>query len=204
MQFTEQESAALQRAYDHLNNGLFGGELQPLLLLLHRKARADGYFRPEAFCGRETGECLHEIALNPDTFKDKSDIEILAVLGHEQCHQWQQDCGKPPRRCYHNKEWARKMEEIGLMPSNTGQEGGKKTGQSMSHYIIPGGMFERVAQELIDAGFKFGINGRPVMKLPKKKDKVKYVCDACGVKAWAKPGVSLKCGTCGTDMESEE
>lgn len=204
MQFTEEESTALQRAYDHLNAGLFGGELPPLLILLHRHPRAYGYFRPDAFCRRETGECLHEIALNPDTFKDRTDIEILSTLAHEQCHQWQQDFGKPPRRCYHNREWATKMEEVGLMPSSTGQEGGKKTGQRMSHYVIAGGRFERVAQELVAAGFKFGVNGKPVPSMPKKKDKVKYVCDTCGAKAWAKQGIALKCGICDMDMDSEE
>ena len=33
------------------------------------------------------------------------------------------------------------MQEIGLMPSNTGQPGGGKTGQQMTHYVIEDGPF---------------------------------------------------------------
>jgi hypothetical protein len=29
------------------------------------------------------------------------------------------------------------MESIGLVPSNTGLPGGKRTGQQMTHYIMP-------------------------------------------------------------------
>ena len=39
----------------------------------------------------------------------------------------------------YDRQWAAKMREIGLQPSSTGEEGGKETGQSMSHYIIPDG-----------------------------------------------------------------
>jgi hypothetical protein len=35
------------------------------------------------------------------------------------------------------------MREIGLQPSSTGEPGGMETGQTVSHYIIPGG---RLAQ----------------------------------------------------------
>jgi hypothetical protein len=41
---------------------------------------------------------------------------------------WQQDRGTPPRRCYHNPEWADKMPDIGLIPSDTGEARGSRTG----------------------------------------------------------------------------
>ena len=43
---------------------------------------------------------------------------------------------------YHNREWANKMEQIGMMPTDTGESGEKRTGQKIRHYIIPGGLFE--------------------------------------------------------------
>lgn len=207
MTFSASEHTALQGAYDALNDGLFDGELEPLALLLHRKRGALGYFRPEAFKVRGDGGAVHELALNPDTFEGRTDLEILSTLAHEQAHQWQQDHGKPPRRCYHDKQWAQKMEQIGLMPSNTGQEGGKKTGPKMTHYIIPGGAFEQVAQEIIDGGFKIGLDGCPPPPAQKKegsKDKVKYSCEPCKVNAWAKPDCKLLCGTCGLPLEPAE
>jgi len=35
-------------------------------------------------------------------------------------HQWQQHHGKPGRRGYHNKQWAAKMNSVGLVPTHTG------------------------------------------------------------------------------------
>jgi len=40
------------------------------------------------------------------------------------------------------------MIQVGLMPSDTGEAGGKRTGQSITHYIIPGGKFEQVFNTL--------------------------------------------------------
>ena len=45
------------------------------------------------------------------------------------------------------------MEDVGLMPSNTGRPGGKKTGQQMTHYIIRGGRFQKAVYDLLKNGF---------------------------------------------------
>jgi hypothetical protein len=47
--------------------------------------------------------------------------------------------GPPPRRSYHDRQWAAKMKEIGLQPVTIGEPGGKETGQSVTCYILPGG-----------------------------------------------------------------
>jgi hypothetical protein len=73
---------------------------------------------------------------------------ILSTLVHEMCHAWQQTYGKAPRRGYHDQQWAAKMREIGLPPSDTGEERGKETGQSMSHYIIPEGRYAQAYAKL--------------------------------------------------------
>ncbi len=46
------------------------------------------------------------------------------------------------------------MERVGLMPSDTGQPGGRKVGQSMTHYIITGGAFDRACDELNARNFQ--------------------------------------------------
>ena len=51
--------------------------------------------------------------------------------------------GKPSRGGYHNKEWAEKMKEVGLIPSNTGLPGGKQTGQRMTHFFTKNGAFQK-------------------------------------------------------------
>lgn len=56
---------ALNRAYEHFNERLFGGALPACLITMQRKARAYGYFAGSRFGGREGGEVTDEIALNP-------------------------------------------------------------------------------------------------------------------------------------------
>jgi hypothetical protein len=61
--------------------------------------------------------------------------------------------GKPSRACYHNTEWADKMESIGLMPSSTGHPGGRRVGQHVSDYVIAGGPYALATQKLLEGGF---------------------------------------------------
>jgi hypothetical protein len=63
---------------------------------------------------------------------------------------------RPVKKCrggYHDRVWGAKMEEVGLMPSNTGLPGGKKNGQQMTHYIIRGGRFQKAVYDLLKNGF---------------------------------------------------
>lgn len=149
---TEREYRAFQHAYNFFNAELFGNSLPHVLVTLQRHARAKGYFAPERFAGRVEKVTAHELALNPDVFTGRSDELILSTLVHEMVHVWQQTYGRPPRRCYHDKEWAAKMKEIGLQPSTTGEPGGKETGQSVTHYLIPGGPFTRAYAKLAATG----------------------------------------------------
>jgi hypothetical protein len=87
--------------------------------------------------------------LNPDHFKGRSITDTLSTLVHEMAHVWQHAHGKPTRNGYHNKEWAAKMDSLGLNPSSTGAPGGKRTGQSVSHYIAAGGPFAVACSELL-------------------------------------------------------
>lgn len=142
----------LQQAYDLYNQRLFGGNLPDCLITLQRKSRTMGYFASAQFANRE-GEVTDEIAINPEYFAVIPLVEILQTLVHEMVHLFQKHFGSPSRKTYHNAEWAAKMEAIGLMASSTGRVGGKKTGQTMSDYVIPGGLFEQVTAELLTTGF---------------------------------------------------
>ncbi len=97
---------------------------------------------------------VDEIAMNPVYFSIRTIKATLSTLVHEMVHQWQFHFGKAGRRGYHNKEWAALMERVGLMPSDTGQPGGRKVGQSMTHYIITGGAFDRACDELLTRNFQ--------------------------------------------------
>ena len=141
----------LQNIYHIFNEELFSGELPNCLITVQRKKRVMGYFSSHRWV-ESSGDKIHELALNPAFFTSCNFIEVFQTVVHEMCHLWQFEFGKPSRSGYHNKEWANKMESIGLMPSNTGKPGGKRLGQSMNDYPIPGGTFESVCIELYKKG----------------------------------------------------
>ncbi|EDL52175.1 zinc metalloproteinase Mpr protein [Vibrio mediterranei AK1] len=143
----------LQVAYDYFNEHLFEDELPPCLITLQREKKTYGYFSAERFVSRE-GETTDEIALNPAYFAVCPPEEIMQTLVHEMVHLWQHHFGNKGRGGYHNKEWADKMESLGLMPSSTGQEGGARTGDKMADYIIEGGVFEQLCNDLYRGDFK--------------------------------------------------
>jgi hypothetical protein len=115
-------------AFAFFNETLFGAELPDVLITMQRSKRSRGYFSARRFAHRRGTEIVDEIALNPAAMQDRSDKQIASTLVHEMAHLWQQHFGKPGRRGYHNKQWAAKMDELGLTPSHTGEPGGKRTG----------------------------------------------------------------------------
>lgn len=221
---TDEQFNALNQAYEYFNQKLFDGILPSCLLNFSRKKGTHGFFAPERW--RRVGEdkySTHEISLTPTTFY-RGLKEILSTLVHEQVHLWQWEFGNPSRNGYHNREWAAKMEEIGLMPSNTGKPGGKRTGQSMTHYIISEGRYE-MAFDSMPKAFKLPLTslegdlmrsmlkGEPKTKVeggaistktaklrPKSRSKTKYSCPSCGVNVWGKDGLNLICEDCGEKL----
>ena len=146
---TPQTYAELQQAYDHFNRTLFGSELPACLLTLQREKSTQGYFSAQRFVHRDGVNFTDEIAINPSFFSVVPPKEIMQTIVHEMVHAWQHHFGEPGRRRYHNQEWARKMEDVGLMPSSTGQPGGAKTGEKMSDYPIVGGAFDQACADLL-------------------------------------------------------
>jgi len=106
--------------------------------------------------------------------------------------------GTPPRGSYHDREWAAKMKEIGLQPSASGLPGGKETGQTVSHYIIPGGPYAKAYAKLKAKGFQLHWESAPAGKQARAKraSKTKFTCPECGQNAWAKPDALLGCYSC--------
>lgn len=153
MKPTTEAYTEIQQAYDTFNKRLFDNTLPDCLFTLQRIKSTFGYFASDKFINID-GKKTDEIALNPSYFPVIPLLEILQTLAHEMVHQWQKHHGKPGRSRYHNKEWAQKMESIGLMPSDTGQPGGKRTGDSMADYPIENGLFLKICEELLTNDFK--------------------------------------------------
>lgn len=153
MRPTQETYDEWQLAYHEFNEYLFGGQLPDCLITLQREKSTMGYYSRGRFVNRH-GEKTDEIALNPAYFASYGMREALQTLAHEMTHLWQHHFGTPGRGRYHNKEWADKMESIGLKPSDTGEEGGKRTGDQMADFIIAGGVFEQAIERLVGKGFE--------------------------------------------------
>lgn len=155
-----------QKATVTLNDALFSGQLPPTLVTLQRKPRTIGYYSPARF-GNLKGRTVDEIALNPSYFPLLSPLYLLSVIAHEQVHQWQEHFGHEVRARYHDRQWADKMEQIGLMPSSTGKPGGRRVGQKVAHYVMPDGLFIDVATRIIESpGFAVPWLDRYPAKVP--------------------------------------
>lgn len=143
----------LQNAYDYFNKILFNDKLDRCLITLQRQKNTFAYISYNRFVSIDDNQnFMHELALNPEYFGIKPLIEVMQSLCHEMVHLNQYQYGTPSRKTYHNSEFAEMMEQIGLMPSDTGRIGGKKTGQKMADYPIADGLFVRACNELFKDG----------------------------------------------------
>lgn len=197
-----------ESAYDLFNETLFGNSLPSCIITLNTRKRSRGFYWSKHFRSRIGDEIVSEIALNPDEFSSRTDIEILSTMVHEMCHAFQDLVnGSAPKKAYHDREWVSIMESIGLIPSASGEAGGKKTGVNMSHYIDPEGKFKKIA-ELFLSQNKIIWNGflpeGNKIKSARKKSKYKFTCPTCGQNAWGKEDTLLICGNCETTMSIAE
>jgi len=229
---TASQFSALLGAYNYFNETLFKGKLPSVILNLSRKNQAAGFVAPFLWrsAAKAAGEkgTLHELSINPEILLMPPEF-VYGTLVHEQVHIWQEEYGKPSRTGYHNQQWARKMEAIGLMPSSTGGPGGKKTGQHMSDYPIIDGKFMVALKQMPKAFFlpfvstegdylsgmtipmgapaagQQGLGRPPLPKRPKSpKGKTTYCCGSCGMKVWGKPNLAVSCMDCNQQLEVVE
>lgn len=204
---TKQVYTELQTAYDYFNRRFFSGQLPPCLITMQRKNRTYGYFSGDRWANT-TGTVRDEIAMNPMHFATRRVEDVLSTLAHEMVHLWQYHFGTPSRSGYHNKEWAAKMESIGLQPSHTGKPGGKRTGQQMTHYILEGGPFAVSTATLLQHGFTLSWRDRAQEEAAGKttltNTRTKYTCPICNLNAWAKPDIVLICGECNKELQAKE
>jgi hypothetical protein len=206
----------LAAAYQHFNRALFGGTLPACLITYQRHKGAYGYFIAQNLANTTDKEDVtDEIALNPSHFDERGEVDTLSTLVHEMAHLWQHHFGKPSRGGYHNREWATKMHEIGLVPDSIDKPG-TGTGQKVSHVIEPGGRFETVCKAYLarrpallyrdrhGEGGRHGTGAAGDRAEKKRASKTKYTCPGCELNAWARPGVVLICGDCTEELEAED
>jgi hypothetical protein len=194
---------SLDIAYNFFDARLLSDRLPPCLITLQRgNKRYYGHYRYGQFLTRDGQRVTDEISLNLRHLRERALIDTLGTLVHEMVHCWQHHYGTPPRNGYHDKQWAVEMRRVGLIPSSTGAPGGRPTGQSMSHYPEPGGMFERAVGELLANGFILDWGDAPEAdKARKRAGRLNYSCASCDINVRGKPGLHLICGDCRARLE---
>jgi len=212
---TKSQFGTVEALFNYYNREIFSGELNDCMLSLSRRGGSTGFFAPERWQSPDGGKKVHEIGINPDTF-DIDDEGLHRTMVHEMCHLWQFDFGTPSRRGYHNREWADKMVSIGLMPSDTGKEGGKRTGQHMEDYAIEGGLFKGRFDAIKKGGGNLALPYWPVNRPdfrgvrlagpegaapPASGVRTKYTCP-CGNNVWGKQGLGIMCTECNGPFEA--
>jgi len=171
-------------AYDFYNEELFEGLLPQCMITLTQTGNYFAFFKANNFISvKEKDKKLHEISMNVYYFALRDLRLTLSTLVHEMVHLMQYEEDTQGRSCYHNKRFAEIMESIGLMTSQTGEEGGNRVGQQMSHYIIDGGTFDKCTKALMQKGYfisfvakinedvkKMTIDEARVIKVPGKEN----------------------------------
>ena len=92
---TMMEYGGLQEAFDFLNAKLFGGKLPDAMFNYTRKPHMLGHFAPDRWSGRVADFKKPEIALNPDSFVDRTDEQIVSTVAHEMVHLKQEVSASP-------------------------------------------------------------------------------------------------------------
>jgi predicted SprT family Zn-dependent metalloprotease len=196
----------LQEAFDYFNNELFDSKLPECMIIMENsRKRKGGHFCPNQF-QNNTGKVIDELFLNSLYFRENDDIYTLSILVHEMCHLWKEHFGltKGTRR-YHDKEWGEEMRRVGLMPSDTGEEGGAQVGYGMSHYIIKGGQFDEFSKQLMNEEFQILWRGMmeendSVVNETEHVAQCTYICKQCDVSVRGVIGLEITCKKCGFDF----
>lgn len=185
---------AYQLAFNHFNEKLFGNGLPACMLSFSRRRSSSHTLFTSELWHEKAGPVTPEISLNLKQLGEGALIEATATLVREMVHLWQEKYGHPSCKGYYNREWAKKMATIGLIPTATGLPGGKRTGKGLKHYIEANGQFELAFQQMpksclwpfLPAAIEGGKNKG-------YSEKEMYQCPGCGIKVWGKGGLGLVC-----------
>jgi hypothetical protein len=193
----------LDDAFNFFNRRLFDGELPVCLITIQRSRSAHGYFWGDMVAARAGEGTIDEIMMNGVTMA-RAPEEVLSTLVHEMTHVWQHHYGKPSKGGYHNKEWAKKMHEVGLIPTATGSIGGPETGKKVTHVIDPEGHFSVFVEEFLKgATLDWHLLASATKEKKKDLSKVKHTCPECQTKVWGKLGIRVYCEDCDVRLVAE-
>lgn len=188
----------LYKAFDLFNEHYFDNELPPCMITLQKKRDNNyGHFVSEStWFNTQSDDEAYEININPINMNREPE-EILGTLLHEMVHYYctlnnikdVKSGGK------HTIEYKNVCVSHGLNCELDEDKGYNQT--SLNDESI------ELIKDLIEE-YKDDFWYMMVEKKPVKKNLFKYVCNSCGMKAYAKAEKSIVCGDCECELEMEQ
>ncbi len=223
---TEELYTRLQRLFDEINRRIFIpnlksragdylGSAPECVLTASTSGRCRGFYA-KARWSNHHGRYLDQINLTMSNFRHHDLKDIGQTLCHEMLHAKQYHDGQPGSGNYHNRQFSNWMKCCGLQTSQTGKPGGRDIGVGMTQYIIKGGVFDRVFDDLIAEGFTIpwevidsmggdhtaAVPTTPIKTKPKDPPKTRFNCPKCSYsRIWGKPATKVACLQPACNME---
>lgn len=161
----------------------------PALAFERLRANRLGHFRP----GRNGFGLRDEIAVSIDQLGWRNRWQALGTLLHELLHSWQQEHGIPGKRNYHNQEFRKKAEELGLQVDARGVT---TYVQGDTPFFL---LLRRHGVEIPD------VPERALGRRHRGSSKLKLWQCACGVKVRVgRAELRARCLDCNCDFERQE
>ncbi len=204
-----------------INKSLFEGRLQTPVFSFTRNSRCKGAFQLERYVSVE-GSVRHGITLNSEYCRAIGDDGTMNLIGFLAVQQARHDLGPEGRGGKRGTPgnvdiWSLKiLSGLGLEPFVENGEDERQTGYGLSVRRVEGGPFDEMCRELVLTGCQFrwrenasnldgsGEAGPGEAPEPKPQTRDRYECPECGLKALAKPGAQLICGSCNLAMPKTE
>jgi hypothetical protein len=189
-----QQIKYLENLFTFYNQELFSNKLPDIIFVMSRDKKMSGEFSSDQWKD-QAGKTIHEITINPDYF-DAYNIDFHQTLVHEMCHLYQYEFGTPGKSGYHNLEFSKIMENVGLQTSDSGTPDGLRTGRRMSDFFLEDGLFINAFKKIQETSFEIP-KYRAERTVKKRFGGVrsKYTCN-CGTNIWGKSGLKISCRNC--------
>lgn len=191
---------------------------------------AKGYAAGQVW-GNQHGTVLDQITLVFPAHRWSDPKDVAATLVHEMMHVKQNAHGKRSKKTpgYHNRQFCDWLKPLGIQTSTTGGPDGKEVGVKMGQYVIEGGPFDLVMDQIVSEGFSIPwdsmfktdgsmpsfrgtstrgsssedtstTNARPIVRKRRKdSSKTKFVCENCEAFVRGAPTNEVGCHKEGCD-----
>ena len=173
-------------------------------ITLQKNGRSRGYLHARQFASIQGDAMVDGIAMNSAYFRVRTPRETCSTLVHEMCHLWQAHFGKQRKPGYHDKQWAAKMLEIGLMPPLRAHLVASRPDKShrLHHRwrSVRSGVRRVPSRTGAALGWGDALAPGAGPGAPKAK-RIKFVCPSCGISHQLVPTADLKCAPCDVRLE---